>query len=88
MKIYRIDGNICFSSPSKGLSYHLTREIAEKRLVDSGFYLETRKWENVGGHQPNTPDHTWYNIRLSDDGYSHDNTSYRHIVEIDVNEEM
>ena len=86
MKIYRIDGNRCFSEPSKGLSYHLTKELAEKHLKDKGFYLETRKWENIGGHEPNSPNKMWYNIKLSDDGYSYDNTRYAFITEIDVNE--
>ena len=86
MKIYRIDGNRCFSEPSKGLSYHLTKELAEKHLTEKGFYLETRKWEHIGGHEPNTPNKMWYNIKLSDDGYSFDNTRYCFITEIDVND--
>lgn len=86
MKIYRIDGNRCFSEPLKGLSYHLTNELAEKHLKDKGFYLETRKWKNIGGHEPNSPNKMWYNIKLSDDGYSYDNTKYAFITEIDVND--
>jgi hypothetical protein len=86
MKIYRIDGNRCFSEPSKGLSYHLTKELAEKHLTEKGFYLETRKWERIGGHEPNSQNKIWYNKKLSDDGYSFDNTIYCFITEIDVNE--
>jgi len=86
MKIFRIDGNSCFKDANKGLSYHLTRELAEKSLANAGFYLETRKWKFIGGHEPGTPNKTWYNIKLSDDGFAFDNTRYAFITEIDVNE--
>ena len=48
------------------------------------FYLETRKWKDIGGHEPGTPNDTWYNIKLSDDGYHYDNTKYRQITTINV----
>ena len=86
MKIYRIDGNRCFNVPAKGFSYHATKELAEQYLVDAGFYLETRKWKNVAGHEPNDKDYLWYNKKLDENGYCYDNTSYRFITEITVNE--
>lgn len=86
MKIFRIDGNSCYSEPETGLSYHLTRELAEKHLLEKGFYLETRKWKNIAEHEPNTLNKMWYNIRLSDEGYSFDDTRYCFISEIDVND--
>jgi hypothetical protein len=86
MVIYRIDGNRCFHEAIKGLGYFLTRELAEKNLTERGYYLETRKWNGIGGHLPDSPNKFWYNKKLSDDGYSYDNTSYAYITEINVNE--
>ena len=88
MKIYRIDGNKCFSEPIKGIIYFTTRELAEGYLVKSGFYLEIRKWDHIGLHEPNSKDRFWYNKKLSDDGYCYDNTRYCVITEIDVNDHL
>ena len=82
--IYRIDGNNVYNQAIKGLSYHKTKESAETHLKEMNFYLETRKWKDIGGHEPGTPNDTWYNIKLSDDGYHYDNTEYRQITTINV----
>ena len=85
MIIFRVDGSKCFSEPIKGLGYFTTKELAENYLIEKGYYLETRKWDHISGHDPNTVNKFWYNIRLSDDGYSFDNTKYAYIVEVNVN---
>lgn len=87
MKIYRIDGNRCFKAAEKGISYHLTKELAVKHLEKCGFNLETRKWKNNATHYEDSEFKWWYNIKLSPDGHPYDNTSYRTITEVEVDEE-
>jgi len=83
--IFRIDGNRCFSGPIKGImGYYKTREGAKKHLQKRGFYLETRKWKHIGGHEEGTKDNKWYNKKLSEDGYNYDNTSYAFITEVEL----
>lgn len=83
--IYRIDGNRCFNEPVKGIMGHYkTKEGAEKHLNERGFYLETRKWQHIGGHEEGTKDNKWYNKKLSENGYSYDNTSYAFITEVEL----
>lgn len=83
--IFRIDGNRCFSEPIKGIMGHYkTKEAAEKYLKERGFYLETRKWQHIGGHEEGTKDSKWYNKKLSEDGYSYGNTSYAFITEVEL----
>ena len=85
MKIYRIDGNRCYNEAAIGLSYHSTMELAEESLTKEGFYLEKRKWNYIGGHEPGSPDKFYYNKPLSEHGYPSDGTSYCYITEITVN---
>lgn len=82
MKIFKIEGSICYLIACKG--YYASRELAENALHCNGYYLETRKWKHRAGHEQGTDNHIWYNKRLSEDGYEYDGTSYATIREIEV----
>ena len=53
MKIYRIDGNKCFSEPIKGIIYFTTRELAEGYLVKSGKIDKPVRGATLIGNGPN-----------------------------------
>ena len=86
MDIFRLDGGRIGNSPSVGLKYFSTKELAVNYLLTNGYALETRTRDHSADHSHKYPSSIWYSNPLSEDGYAFDGTNYRIITEINVTE--